>query len=50
MGDDEGDCNPTRVEVNSWVFLMLSKRGGNGKDAKKHGGNSIENSYKVRVL
>lgn len=50
IGEEEGGCVPTRVEVNSWVSLMPGKRGGHAKDARKHGGSNVEGSYKARVL
>jgi len=49
VSDKEGGCTPTRIELNSWVSLMPGKRGGHAKDARKHGGSSIEGSYKARV-
>ena len=48
--NDEGDCTPTKVEVNSWVSLMPGKKGGHAKDARKHGGSSVHGSYKAQVL
>jgi hypothetical protein len=48
--NDEGDCTPTKVEVNSWVSLMPGKRGGHAKDVRKHGGSSVHGSYKAQVL
>lgn len=48
--NDEGDCTPTKVEVNSWISLMHGKRGGHVKDARKHGGSSVHGSYKAQVL
>ena len=50
IGEEEGGCVPTRIEVNSWVSLMPGKRGGHAKDARKHGGSNVEGSYKARIL
>jgi len=48
--DNEGNYIPMRVEINSWVNLMLGKIGGHTKDATKHGGVAIGGSYKAKVL
>ena len=48
--NNQGDCTPTKVEVNSWVSLMPGKRGRHAKDARKHGGSSVHGSYKAQVL
>ena len=41
---------PLKVEVNSWISLYPSSRGGHARDAMKHGGSSITGSYKAKVL
>jgi len=48
--DTEGNYIPMRVEINSWVSLMLGKIGGHAKDSAKHGGAAIRGSYKAKVL
>jgi len=48
--DDEGNYIRLRVEINSWVSLMLGKSGGHAKYSAKHGGATIGGSYKAKVL
>jgi hypothetical protein len=44
------NCIPTKVEVHFWVLLMPGKRGGHARDARRHGGCSVEGTYKAQVL
>jgi len=36
--DVKGNCILLKIEVNSWMTLMLESVGGHAKDAKIHGG------------
>jgi hypothetical protein len=50
MIDSHGNWVPMKVEVNSWVTLMPGRNGGHAKDERKHGGYSMDGSYKAKVL
>ena len=48
--NEQGDWVPRKYEISSWVTLMPGGRGGHVRDSKKHGGNTIDGSYKARIL
>ena len=47
---EAGEWVPTWFEINSWVILSFGRRGGHARDAVKHGGNSIDGTYKAKIL
>ena len=49
--DSDGSWIPTKVEINSWVTLLVGRNGRHAKDSKKHGGSSsMDGSYKAKVV
>ena len=47
--DEDGAYIPQRYDVNSWISLRLERRGEHGRDAVKHGGDSVQGSYKAQI-
>jgi len=48
--DQNGEYIPLKLGIHSWITLMPGKKGGHARDAKKHGGSSIEGAYKAQIL
>jgi len=46
----DGKYIPQRIELNLWIALQLTKRGGDAKDSKTFGSHSITSAYKAQIL